>query len=319
MPYTDARRVYVNLGNADLVPKEYYAMDILLSRHPYNLSKQEIHDIRLGSYRKAKAKIGDDNQLAVASWWNTNVSELGNDINLFLGIELFAPIANRVVMFEKKSEKKTQNLHVTKKISFGILKTEYDSFLKTGTVTSKLPNFKNDEDRVPQYAQIACGNTSECGERIVTRNVPVVQLWKTWCKANGYKQSDAILQAMKLQIQANPGKAELPPLEEFMDGHKVDDYFYQLPPQQYEGDKRRIRIRLNADRATLENTKTMLVRYNRYADLNGVKKLTMYDYLNLALSTLNNAMLKKLLPYSKEYQEYEKDLEFYERTIKKGR
>lgn len=314
----DWRKTFVTIGNLDLVPDRCYPMDILLSKKPYNLSAEEIHNIRLTCYQKAKAKIGKDNAISVRQYWNANVAELEKDINLFLTIPALRPIAHRVMMFEKNSDDNPKNRQHTKKISFGILKSEHDEFLKTGKVPKKITKLANDEETsAAGYVYIVPGNGLEVTEKIKTRKVPEVQLWKTWCKANGYKQSEAIIAAMKLQMEHNPGKVELPPIEDFMNGRTVDDYIYELP-QKYVGNKRRIQGRYYLDRVTMEQTKTMLVRYNRYAELTGNRKFTMQEYFERALIMFNNAMIKKLLPYSKEYKEYEKDLAYYERVTNKN-
>lgn len=308
----DFRKTYVTVGNLDLVPDRFYPLDILLSKKPYNLSAEEIHNIRLACYQNTKSIVGKDNAVSVRQYWNANVAEFEKDVNVFLTIKPFEPIAHRVMMFEKNSEDNPRNRQATKKMSFGILKSEHDNFLKTGKVPEKITKLANDEETAVKYAYIVPGNGLEVTEKIKTRKVPEVQLWKTWCKANGYKQSEAIIAAMKLQMEHNPGKVELPPIEDFMDGRTVDDYTYELP-QKYIGDKRRIQGRYNLDRATMETTKTMLVRYNRYAELTGGHRFTMQEYFERALIMFNNAMIKKLLPYSREYKEYEKDLAYYER------
>lgn len=312
-PKKDWRRTFVNIGTIDLVPKEFYAIDILLMKKPFKMAEKDIYNLRYGSYKNVKAKYGTRAVSEMYKYWNNNVAEFDESVNLFLTVPGLEAIAHRIFMFEQKSDN-PKNRQITQKLSFGILREEYDNFVKTGEVVKKLTALANDEDSTLPWVAIACGRTIEFNERVKCRNVPEVQLWKTWCKANGLKQSDAIIAAMKLQMEKNPGKAKLPPIEEFMNGKTVDDYEYTIP-RKYIGDDRKTGLRLNADREVFEETKTMLVRYNRYAELVGIPRYTMQDYVTKALLMFNNAVLKKLLPYSKEYKELEKDVSFVERHI----
>lgn len=300
---------YLSPMDGGVPTKDYFKIYQIIHAPNIGVSQLDIKTWRKKSFHAAKKQMEKNNYNDFEKFWNYNVCDFDSNINFFARSKKLAPIAHLIRCF---GEVKRESLKEDKiLISFGIYKDHLRDYAQKNII-HKNPFSK--DDLVPPAEEIHFIAEGSDVKVDIKKN-QLYYMWVHWCELNKLSKTEAIMQAMREQIESHK-------VEGLLDITKYGkaSYVYITDNTRADLKKRRIFVELEED---VYKMLTRTVR-NYNADPNHLGKpggnLT-YSKLfnNLAKRFLSEIGLKYKAPdLYKEYELLMQEEQYFKNIIMKN-
>lgn len=290
------------MARVDSVPDDYYSITNIMRTNTIHESKETIFAYRKNTLMNILSEMDKECVVNIGKWWYSHINQpdievpYGADVIWFMKNSYLARVVKLIEVFAEDVQKNTKNgVRNYIYISFGIKKDFFDRYFTSkgkDVPTVKPRSVSNFQKNSNEW--ISVDGSAKSTNQIKAKRVPELQRWKDWCKLNGVTQSNAVISALKEQVESNPTEG-LPDIS-----HYTTETVTLVQKQGLKDS-----IAAKVQRPEADVMKSIIRAYNKkhHGDIKG--EMTITRYLSLAVKMLNDVMAPEYL--YKEEIEYTKD------------